>query len=212
MKKIGQLIIDKSKKILFYISLALVFIILACMIALPFGIKKTSFKNDDIVFNKKVYNVIPVDGKVNVKLYGEYVKTGISYDKYNEYIKSFNKNKTFKRTMVIELFLLFILLEIIYVHYIISNIISLFLNNESDEYKLYLNKKYFIINILSLYILDFLRRFLFRNTMFSSLLFRETIVYLLTIIILFVILKMVEMDRVFPIKEKKKYGKIKEDN
>ena len=37
-----------KKNKLFYISLILVFVILACMIALPFGIKKVTFKNDDI--------------------------------------------------------------------------------------------------------------------------------------------------------------------
>ncbi len=212
MKKIGKIILDKLKKIIYYISLAFIFIVIACMIALPFGIKKTKFKDDDIVFNNKIYNVISVNGKVNVKLYGDYVNTGISYNKYNNYIKSYSKNSTFKRCMVIELFLLFILLEVIFIHYIVSNVIKLFIDTETDEYRLYINKRSFVVNVLSIYIIDFLRRFFFRKTIFSDLSIGLILFYILSVLVMYIMLKIVEMNKVNPIKEKKKYGKIKEDN
>ncbi|MBR4350955.1 MAG: hypothetical protein IKP98_01890 [Bacilli bacterium] len=212
MKKIGKVILDKLKKVIYYISLAFIFIVIACMIALPFGIRKTSFKNDDIVFNKKTYNVISVNGKVNVKIYNDYINTGISYDEYNNYIKSYNKNSTFKRCLLIELFLLFILLEVIFVFYIVSNVIKLFIDKDTDEYRLYINKKSFVINVLSIYIIDFLRRFFFRNTMFSDLSLGLALFYILSILVMYIMLKIIEMNKVNPIKEKKKYGKIKENN
>ena len=212
MKKIGKVILDKLKKVIYYISLAFIFIVIACMIALPFGIKKTSFKNDDIVFNKKTYNVISVNGKVNVRVSSEYINTGISYDKYNDYIKSYSKNSMFKRCMLIELFLLFVLLEVIFVFYIVSNVIKLFIDTETDEYRLYIIKKSFVVNVLSIYIIDFLRRFFFRNTMFSDLSLGLALFYILSILVMYIMLKIVEMNKVNPIKEKKKYGKIKENN
>ena len=212
MKKIGKVILDKLKKVIYYISLAFIFIVIACMIALPFGIRKTSFKNDDIVFNKKTYNVISVNGKVNVKIYNDYINTGISYEEYNNYIKSYNKNSTFKRCLLIELFLLFILLEVIFVFYIVSNVIKLFIDKDTDEYRLYINKKSFVINVLSIYIIDFLRRFFFRNTMFSDLSLGLALFYILSILVMYIMLKIIEMNKVNPIKEKKKYGKIKENN
>lgn len=212
MEKIGKLILDKLKKVIYYISLALIIIIVGCMIALPFGIKNTKFKNDDIVIKNKTYNVISMNGKVNVKLYGEYVNTGISYNKYTDYIKSYNKSKSFKRVIVIELFLLFILLEFICIHYIITNVIKLFIDKETDEYRLYVNKRSFVINVLSIYIIDLFRRFFFRNTMFSSLSFGLALFYILSILVMFIMLKIIEINKLVPLKEKKKYGKIKEDN
>ena len=212
MKKIGKIILDKLKKVIYYRSLAFLFIVITYMIAWPFGIKKTKFKDDDIVFNNKIYNVISVNGKVNVKIYNDYINTGISYDKYNNYIKSYSKNSTFKRCLLIELFLLFVLLAVIFVFYIVSNVIKLFIDKDTDEYRLYINKKSFVINVLSIYIIDFLRRFFFRNTMFSDLSLGLALFYILSILVMYIMLKIVEMNKVNTIKEKKKYGKIKEDN
>ncbi|MBR4830574.1 MAG: hypothetical protein IKZ96_02265 [Bacilli bacterium] len=212
MEKLGNLIIDKLKKVIYYISLALIIIIIVCMIALPFGIKNTKFKNDDLVIKNKTYNVISMDGKVNIKLYGEYVNTGISYNKYTNYIKSYNKNTTFKRSIVIELYLLFILLEFICIHYIITNIIKLFIDKETDDYRLYVNKRSFVINVLSIYVIDFLRRLFFKNTIFTSLSFGLVLYYILSILVMYITLKIIEIDKLVPLKEKKKYGKNKEDN
>ena len=56
--------------------------------------------------------------------------------------------------MVIELFLLFILFETLCIHYLISNFIQIFVDKEPDEYKQYLIRKSFLINVISIYGLE----------------------------------------------------------
>lgn len=212
MDLIVNKILDKIKKAIYYISLGLVFIVFACMLALPFLVSNTSFDKDDLVIKDKTFKVMEIDGKVNIKVSDDYVNTGISYDKYSTYIKNFNKKGNVKKTMVIELFLLFILFETLCIHYLISNFIQIFVDKEPDEYKQYLIRKSFLINAISIYGLDFIRRFIFRNTIFSSLSASLAFFYVLTIILFFAVYKIVGKTKASMLKEKKSYEKVKESN
>lgn len=212
MKKANNYLIDKLKKVFYYVSLGLIFIVIGLMVCVPFFIKKVSFKGDDLVFNKKTYDVLSVKTKVNINILGEYVNTGISYNKYCDSINKFSKYKTFKKILVVDFYLLFVLLELITIHYIISNIIKIFVDREEDNYKLFIIKKSFLINIICLYLLDFLRCFIYRNTMLVSYNSGLILFYFFSILMFSYILRMINLERVLPLKEKKQYGKNKENN
>ena len=204
-------IIDKAKKIVYYISLGVIFVIIGLMLAMPFIVNKASFKGDDLVVFDKTINVMAMDGKVGIKVVNEYIKTPASYEKYDLYIKNFNKNSAFKTTFVLELYLLFVLIEAIFIYFIITNIIKLFIDTDDKEYNVYLTKKSFAINVISIYIFSFIRRFVFRKTVFSSLDFSLVEFYLFSLIMFFVVYKIIEMNK-FSLLKDKKYEKTKKDN
>lgn len=208
-KEIINTILEKTVSILKYVFKGIIFLIIGIMIAMPFILKNTSFKGDDLCIYKKNINIMSIEGKVGVKLLDSYTKTSIEYENYNNYIKSYNKSNLAKKTFTIELFALFILLETICLYYIVSNIIKLFITKEDNEYMLYMIKKSFAINAASIFAFGLIRRFMFRNTIFSSLNISTAIYYIFTIILFLVVKKIIDMNKVILLKEKKseKYKK-----
>jgi len=209
VKKNLKELLDKVINVFKYIFKGLIFVIIGVMIAMPFIVKNTKFKGDDInTFNRNI-SVMSIEGKVSIKAFDSYAKTGIDYNKYNDYIKNYNKSNIAKKTFTLELFMLFILLETICLYYIFVNIIKLFVNKEENDYRLYMVKKSFIINVVSIFLFSLLRRFFFRNTIFGSLDISLVIYYIFTILMFLIIKKIIEMNKVVPLKEKKsdKYKK-----
>lgn len=204
MNRVKDILKKVLKNVVLNISKAVVFIILGIMVVIPFIIKNINFKDNDIVIYKKTINVIPIENKVKIKVLDSYLSTNISYDKYDSYITSYKKSSSVKKVMVIELYLLFILLEAIFLYFVISNIIKLFIDKEEDEYKSYIIKKYFCINIMSIFIFDLIKRFIFRNTIFSSLDSSITFVYIFVIIMFYVVKKIFDQNRVTLSKRKLK--------
>jgi hypothetical protein len=199
-------IISKIKDIIFWISRIAIFVVIGLMIFVPFLVKNTSFTGDDVViFNKKV-NVMAVEGKVNVKAFDTYFKTTIDYNKYDLYIESSNNNSYFKKVFLLELLLIFVLFETVIIYYILKTINNLLIDRENDPYKLYLSKKAFSINVLSFLIFEFIKRFIFRNTIFSSLDLGTCLFQLFVIVLFYVVYKVVE-DHKVTISNKDYYGK-----
>ena len=204
-------IVNKVIYALKYILKVLIFVLVGLMICLPFILKNTSFKGDDVVIFKNNINVMSLEGKANIKVLDSYLKTDIDYGKYTNYIKNYNKSGLVKKTFPLELYLIFIICETVCLYYAIKNIIKLFIDKEENEYMIYVNKKSFVINVISILAASLLRRFFFRNTMFASLDFGTFIFYVFIICMFIVVGKIVNMNKVVLLKEKKS-EKYKESN
>ena len=205
-KELSKKIVIKIKDILLWISKILVFVVVGLMIFVPFLTKNMSFKDDDvIVYNKKI-SVISLDSKVNVQIVNTYFKTTIDYNKYDNYIKSYNTSSYSKKVLVLEVLLLFMLLEVIFIYYIIKNIDKMLIEKEPNEYSLYCVKKAYIINVISVLTISFLRKFIFRNTIFASFDVSTCSIYLFTIIMFIVIYRVIMQNRV-TISKRKSYDK-----
>ncbi len=186
----------RLSSIIKYIITGLIFIVIGLMVALPIILKNTSFKGDDIVIFNKTIDIISVEGKVNIKMFDNYANTGISYNVYNDYSTNFNKKGLFKKTAIVEINTLFILFELIFLYFIMTNIIKLFIEKEDNEYDLYVNKRSFTINALSFLIFSFIRRFIYRNTIFANFNIDIVVIYLFAIISFIFVYKIFEMDKI----------------
>ena len=203
VKSVLTKFIYKIRNIILYISKGIIILILLCMVGLPFIIKNISFKGDDLNIYNTSIKVLAINGKVNIKALDTYIKTDISYDKYDNYVKQYNKSKPVKKVMILELYLLFILFEAICLYYILSNIIKIYVDPEEDiNVKRYIDK-YFCINVISLLLIGLFRKFLFRNTIFSSINSSTVIVYIFIIFMFLVVKKILEQNRVSTSKGKK---------
>ena len=197
-------LIERIVKILKYISKGLIFVVIGIMVVIPFAIKKITFSGDDLVLFDKPISVLAVEGKASVKVLDSYIGTNINYDEYNTFIKSYNKSGTFKKVVTFELFMLFLLFEFIAMYYIIVNIVKLFVDKEEDEYNIYVLKKSFVINVISVLVFSLIRRFLFRNTIFASLNLSSVLVYSFSILMFLVVNQIINMNKVSLLKVKKK--------
>ena len=197
-------LIERIVKILKYISKGLIFVVIGIMVVIPFAIKKITFSGDDLVLFDKPISVLAVEGKASVKVLDSYIGTNINYDEYNTFIKSYNKSGSFKKVVTFELFMLFLLFEFIAMYYIIVNIVKLFVDKEEDEYNIYVLKKSFVINVISVLVFSLIRRFLFRNTIFASLNLSSVLVYSFSILMFLVVNQIINMNKVSLLKVKKK--------
>lgn len=195
--------ISKFVNILKYIVRGIMVVLVAFMLVTPFILKKTAFNGDDlVVFNKNI-KVISVEGKVNIRAMDSYIKTGIPYNEYSNYIEKYNKTGLFKKTFILELNTLFILLEVMCLYFLLVNLIKLFIDKEDDDYRLYLVKKSFVINSISFLVFSLVRKFLFRNTIFSTFNLSIFLIYFYSIIMFIVFYRIVEMNKVSMFKGKK---------
>lgn len=197
-------LIERIVKILKYISKGLIIVVIGIMVVIPFAIKKITFSGDDLVLFDKPISVLAVEGKASVKVLDSYIGTNINYDEYNTFIKSYNKSGSFKKVVTFELFMLFLLFEFIAMYYIIVNIVKLFVDKEEDEYNIYVLKKSFVINVISVLVFSLIRRFLFRNTIFASLNLSSVLVYSFSILMFLVVNQIINMNKVSLLKVKKK--------
>ena len=197
-------LIERIVKILKYISKGLIFVVIGIMVVIPFAIKKITFSGDDLVLFDKPVSVLAVEGKASIKVLDSYIGTNINYDEYNTFINSYNKSGSFKKVVTFELFMLFLLFEFIAMYYIIVNIVKLFVDKEEDEYNIYVLKKSFVINVISVLVFSLIRRFLFRNTIFASLNLSSVLVYSFSILMFLVVNQIINMNKVSLLKVKKK--------
>ena len=197
-------LIERIVKILKYISKGLIFVVIGIMVVIPFAIKKITFSGDDLVLFDKPISILAVEGKASVKVLDSYIGTNINYDEYNTFIKSYNKSGSFKKVVTFELFMLFLLFEFIAMYYIIVNIVKLFVDKEEDEYNIYVLKKSFVINVISVLVFSLIRRFLFRNTIFASLNLSSVLVYSFSILMFLVVNQIINMNKVSLLRVKKK--------
>ena len=88
-------------------------------------------------------------------------------------------------------------------HFLIVNLIKLFIDKEDNDYRLYLVKKSFVINSISFLVFSLVRKFLFRNTIFSTFNLSIFLIYCYSIIMFIVFYRIVEMNKVSMFKGKK---------
>lgn len=179
-----------------YVFKYLIFVVIGIMVILPIILKNTSFNNNDITVFKKNINVLSIEGKTNVKIANSYIDTGVKYSDYSDYIQKYNKSSLLKKSVVLELNLLFILLQVICLYFIMVNIYKLFIDKLINEYDIYFTKKSFAMNSISFIVFSFIRRFIFRNTIFASLSLSIFVLYLFSLFALLVVHKIVEMDKI----------------
>lgn len=179
-----------------YVFKYLIFVVIGIMVILPIILKNTSFNNNDITVFKKNINVLSIEGKTNVKIANSYIDTGVKYSDYSDYIQKYNKSSLLKKSVVLELNLFFILLQVICLYFIMVNIYKLFIDKLTNEYDIYFTKKSFAMNSISFIVFSFIRRFIFRNTIFASLSLSIFVLYLFSLFALLVVYKIVEMDKI----------------
>lgn len=187
---------ERLLNIVKYILKCLIFVFIGIMVMLPIILKNTKLNNNDVTIFKKSINVLSIEGKTNIKVINKYINTGLTYSEYSNYVEKYNKSNLFKKSIILELNLLFLLFEIICLYYIVVNVIKLFIEKEDNEYFLYATKKSFAVNTLSFLIISLIRRFIFRNTIFASLNTDLMIIYAFSILIMLAVYKIVEMDKI----------------